>query len=107
MTGTPPLDHASDAGRSRRREVTGTPPLDRASDAGCSRRREVTGTPSLRRFVFWRGGLEARKAPCVAIATFDENSLCIRFVKWVAARRDNLREKTKNSENMLKATKSC
>jgi hypothetical protein len=29
----------------------------------------------LRRFVFWRGWLEARKVFYVGIATFDENSL--------------------------------
>jgi hypothetical protein len=34
----------------------------------------------LRRFVFWGGKLEAKKAPLVALATFESNPLWIRFV---------------------------
>jgi hypothetical protein len=37
----------------------------------------------LKKFVFWRGGLEAGKRFCDCIASFDKNSLWIRFGRWV------------------------
>jgi hypothetical protein len=58
------------------------PSLDRPSEAGRYRQSEHSqpasqgeGAKGWKRFVFWRGWLEARKVFCVGIATFDENSL--------------------------------